>query len=333
MKTVRCVTWRGYDTPLVFGNGLRDSGVQVQFQHASNDDQTLEAARSGSVDLIGGPEVEWTKLMVAEGLCQPIDTECLPNWQKLDPFFTSNAFIQEKGAVYGVPFTWGIIPMLYRPDRVDSAPASWFDVLLPQYKGKVVMLGGPWGNIRLWGSLVTGASAGWMTHEELRRTIDFLIKLKREHAFAYADTFEGAADVLAQGDAVISTFGWEPMVRWASAKGVELRQSIPQEGTLLYTDVYFLARDAAEPAAALNLIDNALSTEAQLALARDLGQGIVNREAIDRLSPDLAAFYPYHDLSKLTHMTRSHAFPPLEHDSVHVTYKHMQQEWVRFQQA
>jgi spermidine/putrescine-binding protein len=330
MKTLKCITWRGYDKPLVSGN---DRSVHLQFEYASNDDQTLEAARKGSIDLIGGPEVEWIQLMAAEDLCQPIDAVNLPNFGKIDPFFSSNPAIRVNGVLYGVPFTWGLIPMLYRPDRVDIPPVSWFDVLLPEYRGKVVMLGGPWGNIRLWGSLVTGASAGWMTHDELKRTVDFLIKLKREHAFAYSPTFDGAADILAQGDAVISTFGWEPMVRWARARGAEVRQTIPKEGTILYADVYLLARGTVEPAAALKLIDNALSTEAQLALARDLGQGIVNREAIDRLPMELAAFYPYSDLTRLNRMTRSHAFPPLVDDNVHVTYAHMQQEWQRFQQA
>jgi spermidine/putrescine-binding protein len=156
--------------------------------------------------------------MVAEGLCRPIELGRLANFTKLDPFFSGNTCICENGTLYGVPFTWGIIPMLFRSDRIDGPPGSWFDVLLPEHKGKVVMLGGPWGNVRLWGSLVTGASAGHMTRAELKETVDFLIKLKQVHAYCYSETFQGAAEVLARGDAVISTFGCEPMTRWAARK-------------------------------------------------------------------------------------------------------------------
>jgi spermidine/putrescine-binding protein len=278
---LKCITWRGYDLPLFFGNYPQRHGLDIEVIYASNDDQTLDAARKDHIDLVGGPEVEWTTLMVAEKLCQPIDTGLLPNFRKLDPFFPANSFIRSDGILYGVPFTWGLIPMIYRADRVSAPPASWFDILLPDYRGKVVMLGGPWGNIRLWGSLVSGASAGRMTRAQLTETIDFLINVKRAHAFCYSETFEGAAEVMARGDALISSFGWEPMARWTRASGADLRLAIPKEGTLLYIDAYFIAKNAGDRFAAHGLIDNALSTGAQLALAQELGQGIVNREAID----------------------------------------------------
>jgi spermidine/putrescine transport system substrate-binding protein len=319
--------------PLSFGNYPQRHNLDMEVIYASNDDQTLDVARKGDIDLVGGPEVEWTKLMVAEQLCQPIDTGLLPNFRKVDPFFAANSFIRSEGVLYGIPFTWGIIPMVYRPDRLSAPPASWFDILLPDYKGKVVMLGGPWGNIRLWGSLVSGGSAGRMTRAQLTETIDFLISVKRAHAFCYSETFEGAAEVMARGDAVISSFGWEPMVRWARAGGADVRLTIPKEGTLLYIDAYFIAKNARDRCAAHGLIDNALSTGAQLALARELGQGIVNREAIDRLPTELLGFYPYRDLTKLTAITSTHAFPPLVDDGLHVTYAQMQEEWERFRRS
>src|SRR5687768_14699705 len=108
MKTLKCITWRGYDTPMLFGIDPHETGIEVQFQYASNDDQTLEAARRGSIDIIGGPEIEWIGSMAAEGLCQSIDVERLPNFRKVDPFFANNPLVRFDGALYGIPFTWGI---------------------------------------------------------------------------------------------------------------------------------------------------------------------------------------------------------------------------------
>ena len=57
MKTLKCITWRGYDTPLVSGHYLQRHMIDVEFVYASNDDQTLDSARRGHIDLVGGPEI------------------------------------------------------------------------------------------------------------------------------------------------------------------------------------------------------------------------------------------------------------------------------------
>jgi hypothetical protein len=60
MKKLKCVTWRGYESPLIFGNYPQRHNLDIDFTFAPNDDQTLDVARNGGIDLIGGPEVEWT---------------------------------------------------------------------------------------------------------------------------------------------------------------------------------------------------------------------------------------------------------------------------------
>jgi hypothetical protein len=98
--------------PLFFGNYPQRHNLDIEVIYASNDDQTLAAARKGHIDLVGGPEVERPKLMVAEQLCQSIDTGFLPNFRKLDPFFAANSFIRSEGVLYGIPKTHAFPPLL-----------------------------------------------------------------------------------------------------------------------------------------------------------------------------------------------------------------------------
>lgn len=331
-RTVSCITWHGYDTPMRTGNYLKRNKITLKSIYVSDDDTTISKVKEGGIDLGAGPEVEFIRPMALDDVCEPISIDRIANYKNIVPFFADNPLLKNEEQQYAVPFTWGTIPMLYRPDLVSEPPTSWLDVLRPEYKGRVVMVGGPWGNVRLWGRIVTGASAGWMTRSQLKETIDFLIKLKKEHALVQAG-FDEVADIMARGDAVISTFGWEPIVQWAAAKGATLAISYPKEGTVAYVDTYFIAKNAPNYDAALGLIDDALSTEAQLALAADLRQGIVNREAIDRLPPDLREAYPYDDLANFGGRARSCPFPPLEDDGVHATYRAMQVEWERFKAA
>jgi hypothetical protein len=254
MTAIRCVTWTGYDAGLRAGDYLRRAGIDLESVYVGDDDSGLARVREGGIDLGSGPEVEWVRPMAREGLCAPLDPARLPNLARVHRFFADNPLLNVDGKQFAVPFTWGMIPMLYRPDRI-APPASWRDVLRPEFKGRVAMTGGPWGNLRLWGHLVTGANAGRMTRAQLEQTVDFLIDLKTRQALGYFPDFKACAEAMATRDAVVSTFGWEPMVGWAAAAGAPLAMAFPNEGTIVYIDVCFMVPGTAHADAVHALID------------------------------------------------------------------------------
>ena len=48
--------------------------------------------------------------------------------------------LESDGNVYGTPFVWGSVPLMYNADIVKEAPASWRDMMKPEWKGKVALV-------------------------------------------------------------------------------------------------------------------------------------------------------------------------------------------------
>lgn len=334
--TVTFVGWQGYDSPFEVGGFPAANGITLQPTYVNTLIELMAKLRAGALGTIDivTPEVSVIELMVRQGLLAPIDEAKITNLPRVHPFLAGQPMLRRDGVLYAVPFTFGALPLLYRPDLVVEPPTSWMDVLRPEYKGKVVMIGGILGNIHVWGQIVTGANPPTlMTPAQLTEVVDFLIRMKKEHARVVASSFGEMADILARGDAVISSLGWEPVVGWAQAKGAQVAMTIPKEGTSGFIDLYAVCTDAPNRDLSHLLIDHALSIEPQTMLAVDFGQGIANLDAIAALPEDKRAIYPYDTLGQEGTNIYFHPFPPIEDDGVHATWEMMVAEFERFNKA
>jgi len=334
--SVNVMSWQGYEDPLGADGFLAKNSAEVKATYISaNEDilTKLKAGGIGSVDL-GTPERKYVFLMIENDVLQPIDPDRVPNLKRAMPFFANQPSLRRDGKLYAVPFTWGMLPLVYRSDLVTEVPTSWRDVMKPEYKGKVVMVGGMVGVLQIWARVATGTDTPTMiTPAELKETIDLLIKIKKEHARTVATSWGEMADVMARGEAVIATCGWEPVVLWVAKKGAKLAAVYPKEGTTGFIDTYVLPKGAPNPDLAVKLIDNALSVAGQKLIADKMGQGIINLDAIAELTPEQRLVYPYDNMETMTKTARFYPMPPLEPDGKHATYGDMVKEWDRFKRA
>ena len=60
-----------------------------------------------------------------------------------------------------------------------------------------------------------------LTREELDKTVDLLIKFKKEHALTIAAGYGDLAALFASGEVIIAP-GWEPMSIWAGPDAPKL---------------------------------------------------------------------------------------------------------------
>ena len=77
----------------------------------------------GTIDL-GTTEQKNVALYVRNEVLQPIDPASLSNYKAIMPFFSEQPSLRLDGKLYAVPFTWGMQPMIYRPDMVTEVPTS-----------------------------------------------------------------------------------------------------------------------------------------------------------------------------------------------------------------
>ena len=295
----------------------------------------LMAGGTGNYGIVM-PNWAYIPSFVDSGVLQPVDISRIPNYDNIIPYFRDHPALFYKEQQWGVPFTWGGLPMLYTPSEVTAKPISWMDCFNPAYKGKVAMHHDPLGIMEIWANVVTGKGrdSTMITHDELKQTIDLLIDLKKNYARAFFMSIGEAIDAFSRGEVVISAIGWEPMKLWCNEKnGVQIDYVYPDEGTLGFFDEACIPVDAPNIDIVYELLNHLISVDGQIPVGDAIFQGVVVADAVPLLSDDARSLYPYDDIQGFSEKAVMFPFPPTESDGVHATYDDWLEEYERLLKA
>ncbi|MDJ0933396.1 extracellular solute-binding protein [Breoghania sp.] len=103
----------------------------------SNDDFAPKLAAGGGVFDLVSPSIDSTAPLIAAGFVEEVDTSKLDHWGDLYEKFRKSDGINADGKAYGVPYSWGAIAFMYRPDKFEEASTSISDLWDPAFEGKV----------------------------------------------------------------------------------------------------------------------------------------------------------------------------------------------------
>ncbi len=334
--TMTWMGWQGYETPIKAGSFLKDNDIDFQPTFISSNEEIitkLQAGGTGRTDLVT-MYFGYLPLMAEGGLLEPIEAEKIPLFGDLIPQFTGNEAIRHGGKLYGVPWNWGSLPLMYDPEQVPEAPGSWLDIMKPEFKGKVAMVDDPLGNLLIWGTVVTGKPMGTLlTREELKKVIDQLIDIKKNQARAFFASYGDMADAFARNEVSVSAIGWEAVAVWAKAKGKTIKYTIPKEGTGMFMDCLCIPKDCPHPELTYKMINHVVSPEPQTVFATEQSAGITNLKAVPTLPAELQQSYDYADLDGFMKKARLQPVPPTEYDGTTASYDDFLQEYARLQKA
>jgi spermidine/putrescine transport system substrate-binding protein len=333
--TITWMGWQGYETPITAGTFLADNDIDFQPTFIASNEEIitkLQAGGTGKTDLIT-MYFGYLPLMAEGGLIEPIDSSRVAAFGDLVPQFTGQEAIKHDGKLMGVPWNWGSLPIMYDPAVVTAPPASWLDVMKPEYKGKVAMVDDPLGNLLVWGRTITGAEVGTLlSKEQLAKVIDFLIEVKTKQARAFFATYGDMADAFARNEVVITTIGWEAVAVWAQQKGKTIAYSIPKEGTGLFMDCLCIPKDCPHPDLVYNLISHIVSPEPQKTFATEQSAGITNLKAVPLLPDNIRQSYRYDDIDGYMKLARLYPVPPTK-EGEYATYDDFLEEYERLKRA
>jgi len=330
--SIRFIGFQEYDTAL--SDYMKAHNITMDATYIGGTTEILAklaAGGVGSIDLVT-PYMGYVPLLVASGLLQPLDESKVPNLARVHPVFKNNPNIRIDGKLYAAPFVWGGVPMMYDPAVVTTKPTSWYEVLKPEYKGRVGMTESL-NNILLASVIVNKVKTpSLITREQLKAAVDFMIKIKANSRLV-AESYGELADAMARGEVVITFNGWEVMKKMAADKGKNIEYTYPKEGTFGWLDNYCIVKDAPNVDIAHDLANAALSVPVQLTAGNKSLLGIVNLDAIAKLDPAKRAIYPYDDIEGFGKTAGFYPIEPLKPDGVHATFDDWNKEYVRFKNA
>lgn len=334
--TMTWMGWQGYETPIKAGTFLADNDIDFQPTFIASNEEIitkLQAGGIGKTDLIT-MYFGYLPLMAEGGLLEPLDPSKIDQFGDLIPQFTGQDVIRKDGNLYGVPWNWGSLPLMYDPEQVPKAPESWMDLMKPEFKGKVAMVDDPLGNLLIWGTVVTGKPMGTLlTRDELKKVIDLLIDIKKNQARAFFASYGDMADAFARNEVIASAIGWEAVAVWAKGKGKTIKYTIPKEGTGMFMDCLCIPKDCPHVDLTYKMINHIISPEPQKIFATEQSAGITNLKTVPMLPPELAQSYNYADIDGFMKKARLQPVPPTEYDGTTATYDDFLQEYARLQKA
>ncbi|HXV24469.1 MAG TPA: ABC transporter substrate-binding protein [Alphaproteobacteria bacterium] len=132
------LTWEGYADPSFIKAFEDHSGCKVTATYVgSNDDFVPKLAAGGGVYDMISPSIDTQPVTVAAGYIDPIDVSKIEGFDQVYELFRTSPGVVIDGKVWGVPWTWGSIPFMYRTDKISEEPTSIAALWDPKYAGKV----------------------------------------------------------------------------------------------------------------------------------------------------------------------------------------------------
>ncbi len=252
-----------------------DLGFTIQMTALDSDACVQRAVTQPNSYDVADIEYWMIKKIFPAKVLQPFDVKKLKYFDKIVPIFTTGkltptsviaqgtapskvGFVDSPDSVAfaSAPTGWfTMVPTIYnadtlgiRPDLVGREISSWKDILDPKFKGKTSILNIP--SIGIMDAAMICESAGIvkygdkgnMTKAEIDKTIDFLIKTKKEGQFrAFWKTFDESVNLMTSGEVVIQSM-WSPAVAAVRSKGVPCKYQPLKEGYRSWGDGLAIAK-------------------------------------------------------------------------------------------
>ena len=200
-------------------------------------------------------------VMIPAKVWQPIDTQRIPEWEKVSDLTKTGRLTPESNPGQGdAPFRhlWldedgnrvegpsRYISMLpgwhnadslgYNPEETGRPIESWAELFSEDFAGQVALLNAPQIGVMDAALAVEGlgifefGDKGNMTREEIDFLVDFLIEKKQAgHFRAFWETFGQSVNLMVNGEVVLESM-WSPAVTAIKAEGVPCVYAFPKEG-------------------------------------------------------------------------------------------------------
>ena len=276
---------------------LEKNNIQLNASFAGAADETLTRFNTGgrgSMDILTmNKDFQRSVIDSKTELFQALDMSRIPNAAGVFAAFKDAPWLVGDGKTFGVPIIWGDEPCIYNPAKWKELPAKYTDFADPRYKGELVLLDDPFGNIWLFAKSLGIKDPSRLTADELAKSLAAMLTIK-PNVVAIGASLGDMADILIRGDGSMGLGGWAYQTIIAKEKGVTLVLGTPaDDGTFHWSDSYALAVDAPNADNAYAYLDFMTSADVNAALATELGSGATVEKAYDLLSPVAKTLYNY----------------------------------------
>lgn len=269
------LVWEGYADSSFTKGFEAESGCTVQATYVgSNDDFAPKIAAGGGVYDLMSVSSDAAGVLVQAGFVDPIDTTKVPEWGNIYEAFRNVKSLNSDGQVWGVPFTWGANPFLYRTDKITTPPDSIAALWDPKYKGKI----GMWDDKSMLYNTarMLGIKDPFnMTDEELEQVKNKLIEQK-PLVRKYWGTAGEVVNLFASDELWISYTWGGLMLGELGKQNIPVKEFTPKEGADGWNDNWMIVKGSPNTECAYKYINYMMSAKGQCGVSTVTGYSATN---------------------------------------------------------
>lgn len=257
------------------------TGIKVNYTTFASNEEMFARIKSGGVhyDVII-PSDYMVARLIQNNMLEPINFDNVPTYKNIDQKFKKPVYDPENK--FSVPYTWGVVGILYNSKVIKEAPDSWDILWDERYKGKILMFD----NSRdAFGIALRklGYSQNTTNYDELEEASQELIKQKD---VLQAYVMDQIFDKMGSGEAVLAPYyaGDSILINEVNP---DVKFAVPKEGTNRFVDAACIPKGSQNKEAAEMYINFLNEPEVACANAEYIGYSSPNKEAVKLLDPEV----------------------------------------------
>ena len=240
------------------------TGIQVNYtMYDSNEDMYAKMKSGGASYDVVFPSDYMIARMIEEGMLQTIDFANVPNYSYISEDFKDLYFDPDNA--YSVPYTGGMVGLIYNTTMVEGTPDSWEIMWDEAYSGQILMFNNPRDAFGI-AQFLLGQSVNTTDVAQWQAAADKLIEQK---PVVQSYVMDEVFDKMESGEAAIAAYYGGDYLTMADINP-DLAFVYPKEGTNIFVDSMCIPANANNKAAAELFINFMCEPEIALANAEYL---------------------------------------------------------------
>ena len=272
-KVLNVYNWSDYIEPGVLADFTKQTGIKVNYDVFDTNEVLETKLLTGHTNYdVVVPSAPFLERQIKAGVFRKLDKSLLPNLKNLDPQMMSRIALYDPNNEHSVPYMWVTSGPGYNvakiKERMADAPLDSLRMLYdPAVVAKfkdcgVSVLDEP---SEVIGTVLIylGKDANSQSTEDLQAAENVLMSIRPYLRYVHSSRY---IEDLANGETCLA-LGWSGDIKQArdrardAGKGIEVRYSIPREGTIMNFDMLAIPADAPHPRNAHLFIDYLLEPE------------------------------------------------------------------------
>ncbi len=257
------------------------TGIKVNYQTYDNNEAMYTKIKSGGAEYdIVIPSDYMIGKMINEDMLQKLDYSIIPNATLyIDQKFKGLEF--DPNDEYSVPYTWGVVGIIYNKTMVNEPVDSWNILWDEDYAGNILMFGNSRDAFGI-ALLKNGLSVNPSSMEDIEIAKQDLIAQKSVvQAYVNDEIF----DKMGGNEAALAPYYSGDAITMI-ADNPDLDFAVPKEGTNYFVDSICILKDAKNAEAAHMYINFLCETEVALANAEYIGYATPHMGAYEMLDDE-----------------------------------------------